>query len=143
MKTTRLLIRRLTGAGLHLALGLGLIGSVASTAHAESFSVKVPFAFTAAGKSFPAGSYSVEPLGVGFLYMHGATADETAMIPIAPEGYASTAANPSLSFAGDTDARLLSAVRMDSGMTYTVLSPKRMATASAIPAKGPVALSRP
>src|SRR5665213_1102448 len=47
---------------MHFTLALGLMGAMATAVHAESFSAEVPFAFEAAGKSFPAGVYTVEPL---------------------------------------------------------------------------------
>ena len=43
---------------MHYALALGLTGTMAATATAESFAVEVPFAFEAAGKNFAAGAYS-------------------------------------------------------------------------------------
>ncbi len=41
---------------MHFTLALGLMGAMATSVHAESFSAEVPFAFEAAGKSFPAGA---------------------------------------------------------------------------------------
>ena len=134
MKTTNLSTR--------FALALSLLGALAATAHAESFSVKVPFAFVASGKNFPAGIYFVEPIGTGFLSIQGAKGADSAAIAVSPQGYTDPS-TPSLTFDSAPNAATLSSIRMDSGMTFTVLAAKHLASASAVPAKGTVALSHP
>jgi hypothetical protein len=143
MKTTDTLIRRLKDRRLNFALAFTLIGAMATAARAESFSVQVPFAFAASGKSLPAGTYMVEPIAVGIVVIRGATAADTATIAASPAGYTDTSANPSLSFASSPDLAVLSSIRMDSGMTFTVATTKRLTAAIAKPAKGTVALSHP
>lgn len=139
MKTTTLFKH----SRLHFALALTLIGATATVARAEGFSVRVPFPFAASGKMLPAGTYTVEPIATGLLVIRGATADETVAIAAFPAGYAETAANPSLSFTGSPDLAVLSRIRMDNGMTFSVMPAKRLAAATAVPAKGTVALSHP
>jgi len=147
MKTTSLFIRRLNSQfknrRLHFALALTLAGGMATAVHAESFSVHVPFAFAASGKNLPAGTYSVESIAPGILMIRGSTAADTAAVAASPAGYTDTSANPGLSFAPSPELAVLSRVRMDSGMTFSVMSAKRLAAASAVPAKGTVALSHP
>ena len=147
MKTTNLFISRLNAQfknrRRHFALALTLAGAVATAAHAESFSVQVPFAFAASGKNLPAGTYSVESIAPGILMIRGSTAADAATVAASPAGYTDTPANPSLSFTPSPGLAVLSRVRMDSGMTFSIMSAKRLAAASAVPAKGTVALSHP
>lgn len=147
MKTTNLFISRLKAQlnkrRLHFALTLTLAGTMAAAARAESFSVHVPFAFAASGKNLPAGTYTVEPIAAGILVIRGATAADTATIAASPAGYTDTSANPSLSFAPSPELAVLSGIRMDSGMTFSVMSAKHLAAAAALSSKGTVALSHP
>ena len=138
MKTVNMFVHRF----VRLATAFTLLGALAAAAHAESFFIHVPFAFEAAGKTLPPGDYSIEPIATGLLIVRGATAADTVAIPASPLGITDTA-NPSLSFAHGTDGAVLSGIRMDSGMTFSVASSKRLAAATAVPAKGPVALSHP
>jgi hypothetical protein len=133
MKTTK----------LNLFLVLGLFGSLAAAAHAESFSITVPFAFTASGKNLPAGTYSVEPVAAGLLVIRGASAADTATISAAPGGDTMTPANAALRFESQPEIAVLSSIRMESGMTFAVMPAKHLASASPVPAKGTVALSHP
>src|ERR1700733_13016741 len=68
----------------HFTLALGLLGSMATAVHAESFSAEVPFAFEAAGKSFPAGMYTVEPVSSSVVMIHNAASGETAVLMASP-----------------------------------------------------------
>ena len=69
---------------MHFTLALGLMGAMATAVHAESFSAEVPFAFEAAGKSFPAGVYTVEPVSGGVFMIHNAASGETAAMMASP-----------------------------------------------------------
>src|ERR1700733_15386249 len=69
---------------MHLTLAGSLLGMLATVAHAESFSVEVPFAFEAAGKSFPAGAYTVDSITSGVLVIRGAVSADTAAIMVSP-----------------------------------------------------------
>jgi len=103
----------------------------------------VPVAVAAAGKNLPAGTYSVESIAPGILMIRGSTAADTAAVMASPTRYTDTSANPGLSFAPSPESAVLSRVRMESGMTFSVMATKRLAAASAVPAKGTVALSHP
>jgi hypothetical protein len=128
---------------MRCTLGLSLMGALATVANAESFSVQVPFAFTAAGKAFPAGTYTVDPITSGILLIRGDTSAESGTVAASPTGYAESPAKPSLSFDRTSDLPVLSSVRMDSGKTFTLAPAKRLTAATAVPAKGTVALSHP
>ena len=69
---------------MHFTMALGLMGAMATAVHAESFSAEVPFAFEAAGKSFPAGVYTVEPVSGGVIMIHNAASGETAAMMASP-----------------------------------------------------------
>src|SRR5947207_8773414 len=98
----------------HFTSFFALTGALAGTAHAEILSVQVPFAFVAAGKSLPAGTYMVESVASGILIIHGDSAE-----PIAIQAHAadSTArgTKPSMMFIRNSDMPVLSSVNMESG----------------------------
>ena len=73
---------------MHFTLALGLVGALATAAHAESFSAEVPFAFAAAGKNFPAGAYTVDSIAGGVIMIHNARSGETASVMASPAAYA-------------------------------------------------------
>jgi hypothetical protein len=110
-------------------------------AHAESFSIAVPFAFEAGGKNLPAGNYTVESVSTGVLVIRGAAAAETAAIVVSPTEY-SESSKMGLVFQRNSEMPALSAVKLGSGLTMTVVPPKRLAANLAMPPKG-VALSHP
>ena len=58
---------------MHLVLAVSLIGALTTVAYAETFSIEVPFAFEAGGKTFPAGAYTVDSVASGVLVIRGAT----------------------------------------------------------------------
>ena len=122
---------------------LSLMGALAGAAHAETLSVQVPFAFTAAGKSMPAGTYTVDPVSTGVLLIHGITARESAAVRTSAAGYTVPGGKPSLIFNRSSDMPALSSVNMESGLIFTIAPVKRVAVTAALPAKGPVALAHP
>jgi len=126
---------------VHLALAVSLIGALTTVAHAEPFSIEVPFAFEAGGKNFPAGAYSVDPVASGVLVIRGALRAETAAILVSPAGY-SDSSKIGLIFEHDSETPVLSAVRLNSGLMVTVIPAKRLAVNLTMPPKG-VALSHP
>jgi hypothetical protein len=128
---------------MRFTLALSLMGALATAANAESFSVQVPFAFTAAGKSLPAGTYTVDPITSGILVLRGDSAAGSATFAASPSGSVEIPAKPSLSFDRTSDLPVLSSVRMDSGKTFALAPAKRLTAALAKPAKGTVALSHP
>ena len=119
-----------------------LLGALCATVHAENLTIHIPFTFEAAGKSLPAGDYTVETVGTGLLVMRGASAAETVTIVASPEGI-TDAANPSVSFATSPDLAVLSRIRMDGGMTFAVRPTRHLPAAAVLPGKGSVALARP
>jgi len=133
---------RMKNKWLYFTMSLSLMSALAATARAESFSVQVPFAFAAGGKNLPAGSYTVDPIAVGILLIRGGTSGESAAVVASPEN-TGMPDRPSLSFDRTSDVPLLSSVRMDSGLTFTVVPAKRLAAKIAVPAKGSVALAHP
>lgn len=126
---------------MHLALGVSLLGALTTVAHAESFSVEVPFAFEAGGKSFPAGAYTVDSVASGVLMIRGAASAETAAVLVSPAGY-SDSSKTGLIFERSLEMPMLSAVRLSSGLTVTIIPAKRLAASLTLPPKG-VALSHP
>src|SRR5207249_1009658 len=96
---------------MRFTLALSVMGALATVAHAESFSVQVPFAFEAAGKSFPAGAYSVESIASGLLVIRGATSAESASVLVMPSAYA-TPPKSSLVFDKTPDSAVLSQVNL-------------------------------
>jgi hypothetical protein len=138
MKTINMFVRRC----FHFASAVVILGAMAAAMQAENFAIHVPFPFAVAGKTLPAGDYTVEPVAAGLLMIRGAKATDTVAIAASPAEYKGTA-NPSLSFANGPDMAVLSGVRMDSGMTFSIMPAKRMAATMAVPAKGTVALSHP
>src|SRR5512141_2167936 len=70
---------------MHFTLALGLMGAMATAVHAGSFSAEVPFAFDAAGKSFPAGVYTVDAVSGGVFVIHNTASGETAAMMASPK----------------------------------------------------------
>jgi hypothetical protein len=126
---------------MRLALAVSLMGALTTVAHAEAFSIDVPFAFEAGGKSFPAGDYSVDSVASGVLVIRGAVSFESAAILVAPAGY-SDSSKIGLIFERSSDMPVLSAVKLSSGLTVTIIPAKRLASNLTMPPKG-VALSHP
>jgi len=132
-------LKRFTSAA---ALGLVSLAALAGLARAESLSIAVPFAFTAAGKTLPAGSYTIDT-GSGILLIHGATAAESAAFQASASGLTAPGTKPGLIFNRTAEGAVLSSVNMDSGVAYTPVASKRLPVSSSIPSKGSVALSHP
>jgi|GEM_PF-4977119 len=126
---------------LHLALAVSLTGALTTAAHAESFSVEVPFAFEAGGKNFAAGNYSVDSVASGVLVIRGASSAESAAILVSPDGY-SDSSKTGLVFEKSSEMAMLSAVKLSSGLTVAVIPAKRLTASLTLPPKG-VALSHP
>jgi hypothetical protein len=126
---------------MHLAVAVSLMGALTTVAHAEAFSIEVPFAFEAGGKNFPAGSYTVDSVASGVLVIRGAISSESAAVLVSPSGY-SDSSKTGLVFEKSSDMPVLSAVKLSSGLTVTIIPAKRLAANVTLPLKG-VALSRP
>jgi hypothetical protein len=126
---------------MHLALAVSLMGALTTVAHAESFSIDVPFAFEAGGKNFPAGDYTVDSAASGVLVIRGAASSESAAILVAPAEY-SDSSKIGLVFERSSEMPVLSAVKLRSGLTVTIISAKRLAANLKMSPKG-VALSHP
>ena len=127
---------------IHYTLAFGLAGAMASMAHAESFAVEVPFAFEAAGKSFPSGLYTVDSVSNGVLIIRGATSTDTAAIMVSPSESTSPPKS-SLIFDKGPQMASLSRVNLSSGLILSVMPAKRLTAAVTLPPKGPVALTHP
>src|SRR5579864_5436036 len=91
---------------MHFTLTVIFMGLLATAARAESFSVQVPFAFEAAGKSFPAGTYTVEAATSGVVTIRGATSIDTGALIALPALYSDTL-KPSLVFDKRSDLAVL------------------------------------
>src|SRR5258706_5155456 len=65
---------------MRLALAVSLMGALTTVAHAEPFTIEVPFAFEAGGKSLPAGAYAVDAVASGVLVIRGATSPDPAAV---------------------------------------------------------------
>jgi hypothetical protein len=126
---------------MHLAIAVSLMGALTTVAHAETFSIDVPFAFEAGGKNFPAGIYAVDSVASGVLVIRGAASAESAAIMVSPSGY-SDSPKMGLIFERESDMPMLSAVRLSSGLMVTVVPAKRLSANLTMPPKG-VALSHP
>jgi hypothetical protein len=126
---------------LHLALAVSLMGALTTVAHAESFSIEVPFAFEAGGKNFASGDYTVDSVASGVLVIRGGASSESAAILVAPAGY-SDSSKIGLVFERSSEMPVLSAVRLSSGLMVTIIPAKRLAANLTLPPKG-VALSHP
>jgi hypothetical protein len=126
---------------MRLALAVSLMGALTTVAHAETFSIDVPFAFEAGGKNFPAGDYTVDSVASGVLVIRGAVSFESAAVLVAPAGY-SDSSKIGLIFERSSEMPVLSAVKLTSGLTVTIIPAKRLAANLTMPPKG-VALSHP
>ncbi len=126
----------------HFTLALGLLGAMATSVHAESFSAEVPFAFEAAGKSFPAGVYTVEPVSGGVIMIHNAASGETAAMMAAPATLVEIP-KPGMVFDKSSDVATLSGVNLLNGVSLTIAPAKRLTATLALPSKGSVVLSHP
>ena len=127
---------------MHFTLALGLMGILATAAHAESFSAEVPFAFEAAGKSFPAGVYTVDSVSAGVIMIHNATSGETAAMMASPASYEASP-KPGMVFDKSAALATLSGVNLTSGLMLTVAPSKRLTASLTLPSKGSVVLSHP
>jgi|SRR6185369_14135745 len=127
---------------MHFTLVLGLMGAMATAVHAESFSAEVPFAFEAAGKSFPAGVYTVDSISGGVIMIHNATSGEAAAMMASPATVAEVP-KPGMVFDKSSDVATLSGVNLTSGLTLTVAPAKRLTASLTLPSKGSVVLSHP
>lgn len=126
---------------MHLTLAVSLMGALTTVAHAEAFSIDVPFAFEAGGKNFPAGDYTVDSVASGVLVIRSAASAESAAVLVAPAGY-SNSSKIGLVFERSSEMPVLSAVRLSSGLTVTIIPGRRMTASVTLPQKG-VALSHP
>jgi hypothetical protein len=72
---------------MYLTLAASLMGALTTVAHAESFSIDVPFAFEAGGKNLPAGTYSVDSPATGLLVIRGLTSGESIAVFVSPAGH--------------------------------------------------------
>lgn len=127
---------------MHFTLALGLMGAMATAVHAESFSAEVPFAFEAAGKSFPAGVYTVEPVSGGVFMIHNAASGETAAMMASPMTQVEVP-KPGMVFDKSTGVATLSGVNLMNGMSLTIAPAKRLTATLTLPSKGSVVLSHP
>jgi hypothetical protein len=127
---------------MHLTLAVSLMAALATAAHAESFSIDVPFAFEAGGKNLPAGDYNVDAVASGLLVIRSATSPESAAIFVLPAGYSDTA-KAGLVFERSSETPVLSSVKLNSGLRVTIVAAKRMTTNMTLPPKGSVVLSHP
>ena len=125
----------------HFTLAVSLMGALTTVAHAEPFSIDVPFAFEAGGKSFPSGAYMVDPVASGVLVIRGAASAESAAILVSPGAY-SDSLKTGLVFERSSATAVLSAVKLSSGLTVMVIPAKRLTANLTLPPKG-VALSHP
>lgn len=128
-------------AWMHLALAVSLMGALTTAAHAEAFSIEVPFAFEAGGKNFPAGSYTVDSIASNVLVIRDAATSESAAIFVSPAGY-SYASKTGLIFEKSSETPVLSSVKLGSGLTVTVVPAKRLSANLTMPPKA-VALTHP
>src|SRR5258706_7632627 len=126
---------------MRLALAVSLMGALTTVAHAEPFTIEVPFAFEAGGKSLPAGAYAVDAVASGVLVIRGATSPESAAVMISPAGY-SDSSKTGLVFERSSEMPVLTAARLSSGLTVTIIPAKRLSASLTLPPKG-VALAHP
>ncbi len=127
---------------MHFTLALVLMGAMATAVHAETFSAEVPFAFNAAGKTFPAGVYTVEPVASGVIMIHNAASGETAAMMASPAMIAKVP-QPGMVFDKSTGAATLSGINLSNGMSLTIAPAKRLTATLTLPSKGSVVLSHP
>src|SRR5450631_1155538 len=104
---------------MHFTLAMGLMGALATAARAESFSAEVPFAFEAAGKSFPAGVYTVDSVSGGVIMIHNAASGEAAAMIGSPAALAEIP-KPGMVFDKSADLATLSGVKLSSGVSLTL-----------------------
>jgi hypothetical protein len=126
---------------MHLTLAVSLLGALTTVAHAESFSIEVPFAFEAGSKNFSAGAYTVDSVASGVLVIRGATSTESTAVMVTPAAY-SDSPKMGLIFERGSDMPVLSAVRLSNGLMVNIVPAKRLAANLTMPPKG-VALSHP
>ena len=126
---------------MRLALAVSLMGALTTVAHAEPFSIQVPFAFEAGGKNFPAGAYTVDSIASGVLVIHGASSSDSAAVMISPAGY-SESSKTGLVFERTSATPELSGARLSNGLMVTILPAKRLSASLTLAPKG-VALSHP
>ena len=126
---------------MQLGLAVSLMGALTTVAHAESFSIDVPFAFEAGGKNFAAGDYTVDSVASGVLVIRGGASSESAAILVTPARYTDSS-KIGLVFERSSEMPVLSEVKLNSGLTVTVIPAKRLAVNLTMPPKG-VALSHP
>jgi hypothetical protein len=81
-----------------------------NTAQAETASINVPFNFTAAGKSLPAGKYTVERVSFGnFLRLQSKASNQGVYLVVSPTD--ATSENLSLKFENQGDAHVLQSLQ--------------------------------
>ena len=108
--------------------------------HAESVAMKVPFAFSAAGKTMPAGSYTVEAEG-NILSLRGVPA--SAMVMTIPSDVPMAKVKAGAEFDESSELAVLSSVTLANGKTYSLMTAKRPALAVVSPPAGTVLSKRP
>lgn len=126
---------------MYFTLAVSLMGALTTVAHAEPFSIEVPFAFEAGGKNFPAGGYIVDSVTSGVLVIRSANSAERAAILVSPAGY-SDSSKIGLVFERSSEMPVLTTVKLSSGLTVTIIPAKRLSASLTLPPKG-VALSHP
>lgn len=127
---------------MHFTLALGLLGAMATAVHAESFSAEVPFAFEAAGKSFPAGVYTVESVSGGVIMIHNAASGEAAAMMASPMALVEIP-KPGMVFDKSASLATLSGVNLTNGVSLSIAPAKRLTATLTLPSKDSVVLSHP
>ncbi len=120
---------------------LAASATVASVAaHAETFTMSVPFAFSAGGKTLPAGSYAVDVSSM-VLTLRGSGG--SAMMLAIPST-SSVSGKTGVDFDESREVATLATVKLASGLVYTVpMALKQTALKTLSPPEGAVLSKRP
>jgi hypothetical protein len=98
-----------------------LVSAFALSGFAETLTIKVPFEFTAAGKTLPAGEYTFQEDTAGVMIVTGSTPNSSMLMLMRGGDYSGTLGKAAVQFNG---AKSITCIQMPDGKKLEVVGMK-------------------